>query len=104
MKEKLQVQRYGSHKELVALAFQKINLAAIHEWGEWLHNHFQHVLGLREGRYLLVVEFSSVKWLKCLGCHVVMEKDTGMDANLSNIVIVYSAVVVFMMMIVHRQV
>ena len=88
----------------MALAFQKLNLAAIHEQGEWPHNHSQCILGLREGRDLLVVEFSLVKWLKCLGCHMVMEKGTHMDANLSNIAIVYSAVVVVMMKIVHRQV
>ena len=36
---------------------------------------------------------------------MVMEKGTHMDANLSNILMVYSAVVVVvMMMIVHRQV
>ena len=29
-----------AHKESVALAFQKLNLAAIHEWGEWTNNHF----------------------------------------------------------------
>ena len=104
MKEKLQVHRYGSHKESLALAFWKLNLAAIHKWEEWLHNHFQHVLGFREGRDLLVVEFSLVKWLKCLGCHVVMENGTHMDANLSNSAIVYSALVVVMMKIVHGQV
>ena len=31
VKEKLQVHRHGSHKESVALAFQKLNLAVIHE-------------------------------------------------------------------------
>ena len=35
---------------------------------------------------------------------MVVEKDTHKDVNLSNIVIVYSAVVVVMMRIVHRQV
>ena len=35
---------------------------------------------------------------------MVMEKGTHVDANLSNIVIVYSAVVVVMMKIVHEQV
>ena len=49
VKEKLQVDRHGSHKESVALVFWKLNLAAMHEWGEWLHNHFQCILGLREG-------------------------------------------------------
>ena len=49
-----------------------------------------------------MVEFSPVKWLKCLGCHVVMEKGTHTDANLRNIAIVYSAVVVVMMEVVHR--
>ena len=34
----------------LALVFQKLNLAAIHERGKWLHNHFQCVLGLIEGR------------------------------------------------------
>ena len=49
--------------------------------------------------------FSPVKWVKCLGCHMVVEKGTHIDANLSNIAIVYSAVVVAVMMeIVHRQV
>ena len=54
-----------------------------------------------------MAEFSLVKWLKCLGCHMVIEKGTCMDANLSNIVMVYSAVVVVMMKmmkIVHGQV
>ena len=51
-----------------------------------------------------MAEFSLVKWLKCLGHHMVMEKGTHMDANLSNIAMVYSAVVVVMMKIVHRQV
>ena len=51
-----------------------------------------------------MVEFSPVKWLKFLGCHMVMEKGTHIDANLINIAIVLSAVVVFMMRIVHRQV
>ena len=87
----------------MALAFQKLNLAGIHEQAEWPHIHSKCILGLREGRDLLVAEFSLVKWLKCLGCHMVMEKCTYMDANLSNIVIVYSAVVI-MMKIVHRQV
>ena len=50
-----------------------------------------------------MAEFSPVKWLKCLGCHLVVEKGTCIDGILSNIVIVYSAVVV-MMEIVHRQV
>ena len=104
MKEKLQVHRYGSYKESVALAFQKLNLAAIHEQGEWPHNHSHCILGLREGRDLLVTEFSPVKWLKCLGCHMVMEKGTCMDANLSNNTMVYSAVVVVIMKIVHGQV
>ena len=40
-----------------------------------------------------MVEFSLVKWHKCLGCHMVMEKGTHMDVNLSNIAVVYSAVV-----------
>ena len=31
MEEKLQVHRYGSHKESVVLVFWKLNLAAIHE-------------------------------------------------------------------------
>ena len=48
-----------------------------------------------------MVEFSLIKWLKCLGYHVVVEKDSHMDANLSNITIVYSAVVV-LMEIFHR--
>ena len=60
--------------------------------------------GLREGKDLLVAEFSPVKWLKYLGFHMVMEKGTHMDANLSNIVIGYSAVVVVMMKIVYEQV
>ena len=51
-----------------------------------------------------MVEFSLVKWLQCLGCHVVVEKGTCIDANLSNIVIVYSAAVVVMMEMAHRQV
>ena len=34
----------------LALAFQKLNLAAIHERGKWSNNHFPCVLGLREGR------------------------------------------------------
>ena len=67
--------------------------------GEWPCNHFQHVLGLREKRDLLVTEFSLVKWFKCLGCHMVMEKGIQMDTNLSNIVIVYSTVAVVMMRI-----
>ena len=104
MKEKLQVHSYGCHKESVALAFQKLNLAAIHEQGEWPHNHSQCVQGLREGRDLLLVEFSPVKWLKCLGCHMVIGKSTCMDANLNNIARVYLPVVVVMMKIVHRQV
>ena len=44
----------------VALAFQKLYLAAIHEHGKW-HNHFQCTLGLRDGRDLLMAEFSPVK-------------------------------------------
>ena len=44
----------------VALAFQKLNLAAIHEQGEW-HIHFQCILGLREGRDLLMAKSSLVK-------------------------------------------
>ena len=51
-----------------------------------------------------MAEFSLAKWLKCVGYHVVMEKDTCMDANSSNIAIVYSTVVVVMMKIVHRHV
>ena len=51
-----------------------------------------------------MVEFSPGKWLKCMGCHMVMEKGTHMDANLSNIAIVYLAVVMVMMKIVPRQV
>ena len=43
-----------------------------------------------------------------LGCHIVMEKGTCMDASLSNTVMVYSVVVVVfvvvMMKIVYRQV
>ena len=74
------------------MAFWKLNLAAIHEQGEW-HIHFQCILGLREGRDLLMARFSQVKWHKCLECHMVMGKDTHMDVNLSNIVMVYSAVV-----------
>ena len=50
-----------------------------------------------------MAEFSPVKWLKCLGCHIVVEKGTHTDANLSNIAIVYSVVVV-MVETVHRQV
>ena len=49
-----------------------------------------------------MAEFTLVRWLKCLGCHLVMQKGTHTDANLSNIVIVYSAFVVVMMKIVHR--
>ena len=56
----------------MALAFWKLNLAAIHEQGE-RHIYFQHILGLREGRDL-VANFSPVKWHKCLGCHMIMEK------------------------------
>ena len=52
---------------------------------------------------LLVVEFSLVKWIKCLGCHKGVKKGIHIDANLSNIVIVYSTVVVVMMEMVHRQ-
>ena len=100
----MQVHRYGSHKESVALAFLKLKVAAIHEQEEWPHNHSQCILGLREGRDLLMAEFSLVKWPKCLGYHMVREKGTCMDANLSNIVIVYSAVFVVMMKIVHGQV
>ena len=44
----------------VALAFWKLNLADIHEKGEW-HIHFQCVVGLREGRDLPVVKSSPVK-------------------------------------------
>ena len=62
----------------------------------------QCILGVREGRDLLMVEFSLVKAHKCLGCHMVMEKVTCMDVNLSNIAIVYSAVVVVMIRIVHK--
>ena len=51
-----------------------------------------------------MAEFSLVKWLKCLECHMVMEKGTHIDANLSAIAIVYSAVVVVMMEVVYRQV
>ena len=64
----------------MALAFWKLNLAAIHELGKW-HIHFQHILGLREERDLLVVEFSPVKWHKYLGCHIVKEKGTHMDVD-----------------------
>ena len=49
-----------------------------------------------------MVEFSPVEWHKCLGCHIIIEKGTHMDVNLSNIVMVYSAVVVVMMRIVHK--
>ena len=56
----------------VALAFWKLNLATIHEHGEW-HIHFQCILGLREGRDLLMAKSSPVKWHKCLGCHIVMD-------------------------------
>ena len=80
-KEKLQFHRYKGHKESVALAFQKLNLAAIHEEGEW-HIHFQYVLRLSEGGDLLVLGFSPIKWHKCLGCHIVKEKGTYMDVNL----------------------
>ena len=51
-----------------------------------------------------MVEFSLVKWHKCLEYHMVMEKGIGMDVNLSNITMVYSAVVVVMMRIAHRWV
>ena len=71
----MQVHRYKGHKESVVLAFQKLNLAAIYEQGEW-HILLQDVLGLREGRGFLVAKFSLVKWHKCLGCDMVMEKDT----------------------------
>ena len=36
--------------QLLTLAYQKLNLAAIHEWGKWPNNHFQFDPGLREGR------------------------------------------------------
>ena len=49
--------------------------------GGW-HIHFQCVLGLSEGTDLLMVEFSLVKWHKCLGCHIVKGKGTCMDVNL----------------------
>ena len=51
-----------------------------------------------------MAEFSLVKWLKYLGCHVVMYKGTCMDVSSSNIAKVYSAVVVVVMKIVHSQV
>ena len=88
----------------MALAFQKLNLAAIYEQGEWPHNLSQCVVGLIEGRDLLVVEFSPNNWLKCLGCHMVMEKGTHIDVNLSYVEMVYSAVFVVMMRIAHKQV
>ena len=102
MKEKLQVHWQGCCKESVVLAFWKLNLAAIHEWGKWMHNHFQCLLGLREGRrpYGTII---LVTWLKYLGCHMIKDKGTHMDNNSSNIVIVYPVVVV-MLKIVHRQV
>ena len=65
----------------MALAFLKLNLAAIHEQEEW-HIHFQCALGLSEGRDLLMVEFSPVRWHKCLVCHIIKEKGTYMDVNL----------------------
>ena len=34
----------------LALGFQKLNLAAIHERGKWSNNHFQDVPGLRVDR------------------------------------------------------
>ena len=102
MKEKLQVHRYGCHKELVALAFQKLIWQLIHEQGN-IHSQMSQDWE-KGGRDLLVVKFSPGKLLKGLGCLMVMEKGTHMDANLCNIVIVYSAVVVVMMRIVHRQV
>ena len=49
----------------VALAFWKLNLAVIHEKGEW-HNHFLCILGLREGRDLLMAKSSLAKWHRCL--------------------------------------
>ena len=87
----------------MALAFQKLNLAAIHEQQE-CQIHFHCILELREGTDLLMVESSLVKWHKCLGCQMVVEKGTCMDVNLSNIVMVYSAVVVVMKRIVHKTV
>ena len=57
----------------LALAFWKLNLAAIHEQEEW-HIHFQYILGLREGRDLLVAKSSLVKWQQCLEMtHVIMD-------------------------------
>ena len=76
MKEELQVHRYGGHKGSVALVIWKLNLAAIHEQGEWLHIHSQCILALREGRDLLVAEFSP-----CLGCHLGIEKGTHVEVN-----------------------
>ena len=64
----------------MGLAFQKLNLVAIHEQEEW-HIHFQHVLEWSEGRDLMA-EFSTVKWHRCLGCHIMKEKGTHMDVNL----------------------
>ena len=72
-KEKLQVHKYKGHKEPVSGSnFLELNLAAIHEQGEW-HIHFQCILGLREGRDLLLVKSSPVKQHKCLRCHIVMD-------------------------------
>ena len=31
-----------------------------------------------------MVEFSLVKWSKCLGCHMVVKKGTHIDNNLTN--------------------
>ena len=45
----------------------------------------------------LVVEFSLIKWSKCLGCHMVVKQGIHMDVNMSNFVMLYSAVVVDMM-------
>ena len=56
----------------MVLAFQKLNLAAIHEKGKW-HIHFQCIHGLREGRDLLMAKSTLIKWHKYLRCHIVID-------------------------------
>ena len=50
-----------------------------------------------------MAEFSPVTGSNALGCHMVVEKGTHIHAILSNPAMVYSAVVIVMTGIVHRQ-
>ena len=88
----------------LALAFWKLNLAAIHERGNGCITIFSASQDCKKVGGLLVVAFSPVKWSKCLGCHMVVKQGTHIDVNLRNFAMLYSAVAVVMMKIVLRPV